>query len=134
MEKGCGTGKARAITLGVVCLITALTMAGSCTQKTAGPDPASSPAEPAPRTEFEKDLRYVRNGQFAHIYVFARPDGAVLTSEDIAYLKDNSPKQTNMWVKTEGGHRIIAGSNFDFPAENMAALRKRFSVEESAGR
>lgn len=68
------------------------------------------------------------------MYVFARKDGAVMNKEDIAYLKDNSPPQTNMWVATEENHRVIAGTNFDFPQENFDALGKRFVVEDYTGK
>lgn len=86
------------------------------------------------QSPFEKDLDYVRNGQFTHIYVFARKDGGQLQADDITYLKTNSPAQTNMWLKTDDGRRAIAGSNFDFKPEHLDALSKRFNIEDYSGR
>lgn len=94
--------------------------------------------EQAPKSRtlppFEQDLDYVRKGQFAHVYVISRSDGAPLTREDIAYLKANSHPETNMWVITDEGRRAIAGTNFDWTPENFAALGKRFVVEDYTGR
>lgn len=87
-----------------------------------------------PATPFETDLDYVRKGQFHHIYVFSRQDGGKFQPDDIAYLKANSPKQTNMWVSTDEGRRAIAGSNFDFEPAHMDALSKRFIIEDYTGK
>lgn len=88
----------------------------------------------APLSPFEQDLDYVRKGQFTHVYVISRPDGAPLTRDDIAYLKANAHPETNMWVVTDEGRRAIAGTNFDWTPENFAALGKRFIVEDYTGR
>ncbi|HEY0004675.1 MAG TPA: hypothetical protein VGB17_07660 [Pyrinomonadaceae bacterium] len=87
-----------------------------------------------PQTPFEKDLQYVRNGQFNYIFVFARKDQRAFEKDDIAYLKANSPQETNQWVRTDEGRRIIAGTNFEFTPENLEALRQRFNVEDYSGR
>ena len=76
----------------------------------------------------------MRDGQYTYMYVLARPDDGALDTADIAYLKENTPRETNMWVKTEDGRRAIAGTNFEFTPENLAALRKRFNVEDYSGR
>lgn len=86
--------------------------------------------KPSPKTPFEQDVQYVRDGQFTYILVFSRKDGGVFDKGDVDYLKANSPKETNQWVKTEEGHRVIAGTNFEFTTENLDALRKRFNVED----
>ncbi|MEA2176026.1 MAG: hypothetical protein QOD00_3618 [Blastocatellia bacterium] len=85
---------------------------------------------PSPKTPFEQDVQYVRDGQFAYIFVFSRKDGGVFDKDDVDYLKANSPSQTNQWIKTEEGRRVIAGTNFEFTPENLDALRKRFNVED----
>ena len=96
---------------------------------TQGEQSASTP-RPSPRTPFEQDVQYVRDGQFTYILVFSRKDGGPFDREDIDYLKANSPAQTNQWVKSEEGRRVICGTNFEFTAENLDALRKRFNVED----
>jgi hypothetical protein len=99
------------------------------------PAPASpSPSSRKPQTAFERDLDYVRTGRFTYIYVIARKDGGVMNKEDIAYLKENAPKETNQWVSTDENRRVIAGTNFVFTPENLDALRKRFIVEDYSGR
>jgi len=96
--------------------------------------PASSPSPRKPLTEFERDLEYVRTGQFTYIYLISRADGSPLNNDDIAYLKQNAPPQTNQWVLTDEKRRVIAGTNFEFTPENLDALRKRFVVEDYSGK
>ncbi|HMF57500.1 MAG TPA: hypothetical protein VK619_14250 [Pyrinomonadaceae bacterium] len=96
------------------------------------PRVASSPAPP--RNDYESKLEYVRTARFAHIYVFSRPDGGYFTADDITYVKANAPERTNMWVKTDDGRKVLAGTNFEFTPENLDAERKRFNVEDFPGR
>lgn len=95
---------------------------------------SSSPRKPQPQTEFERDLDYVRTGSFTYVYVIARPDGAVINKDDVTYLTENTPKETNQRVATDGMRRVIIGTNFVFTPENLDALRKRFTVEDYSGR
>jgi hypothetical protein len=96
----------------------------------------SSPKPAAPKTSFEQDLQYVKDGRFSYVFVFRRKDGAALDADDIAYLKSNSPPQTNMWAVDQTGNKkyVVAGSNFEFTADNMAALQKRFNIEDYSGK
>ena len=91
--------------------------------------PKASPRH-TPSTPFENDLEYVRKGQFHQIYVISRKDGGQFQPDDITYLKANSPQQTNMWVSTNEGRSVIAGTNFDFKPEHFEALGKKFTVED----
>ncbi|MBA3439575.1 MAG: hypothetical protein H0T92_06880 [Pyrinomonadaceae bacterium] len=91
-------------------------------------------ASPTPATAFERDLDYVRKGSFMRVYTIARPDGNPLDAEDIAYLKANTHPETNYWIRTDEGRRVIAGTNFNWSTENMQALGKRFTVEDYTGR
>ena len=93
---------------------------GSSTQTTAKDSPLSS---------FERDLQFVRNGQYAHIWGFSRKDGKPLDKDDGAYLRTNAPQVVD-WVTTDGGKRAIGGTNFDLELGNMNLLRKRFVVED----
>lgn len=83
---------------------------------------------------FERDLDYVRKGNFRHVYVIRRTDNQPLAKDDVEYLKQNSHPQTNMWIKTDEGRRVIAGTNFDWTPENWGALYKRFTIEDYTGR
>jgi hypothetical protein len=97
---------------------------------------ASPNAAPAPRTDFEQKLDYVRNGQFNHIYVFSRKDGGAFDREDVEYLTANSPvgEKTNMRVKTDDGRRVVIGTNFEYEPAQITALSKRFNIEDYTGR
>jgi hypothetical protein len=100
-------------------------------------DPVSQPtvaSSPKAQTPFERDLEYVRTGQFTYMFVFSRKEGGVFTRDDIAYLKANSPQETNQWVYTDDKRRVIAGTNFEFKQEHFDALNKRFIIENLSGK
>jgi len=105
-----------------------------CGKKTESTTPPVATASPKPQTPFERDLDYVRQGQFTYVFIFSRKDGANFTNDDIAYLKGNSPPETNQWISTEGGRRIIAGTNFEFKQEHFDALNMRFTIENFSGK
>lgn len=97
-------------------------------QPASGTTAAATPAKP--QTDFDRDLDYVRKGQFTYVFIFSRKDGAAFTPDDINYLKANSPTETNQWIRTDDGRRVIAGTNFEFKPEHFDALNKRFNVED----
>jgi hypothetical protein len=97
---------------------------GSSTQATSKGSPLSG---------FERDLQFVRNGQYAYVWVFSRKDGKPLDKDDGAYLRTNAPQVVD-WVTTDGGKRAIGGTNFDLEQGNMNLLRKRFVVEDYTGK
>ncbi len=82
---------------------------------------------------FERDLQFIRNGQFSHVWVFSRKDGQPLDKEDGAFLRANAPQVVD-WVTTDDKKRVIAGTNFDLEQGNMPQLRQRFVVEDYTGR
>jgi hypothetical protein len=97
----------------------------------------SSPAQATPKgsplSGFERDLQFVRNGQYAYIWVFSRKDSKPLDKDDGAYLRTNAPQVVD-WVMTDGGKRAIGGTNFDLEQGNMDLLKKRFVVENYTGK
>ena len=90
----------------------------------AAPTPSGSPL-----TGFEKDLQYIRNGQYTYIWVFSRKDGKPLESTDSAFLRTNAPQVVD-WVTTDGGKKVIAGTNFNLEEGNLEALKKRYVAED----
>ena len=110
-----------------------------CSQSSTNSQPPVSSAtaqplqSPVARTDFERDLQFIRNGQFSHIWVFSRPDGKPLDKADAGYLRANAPQVVD-WVTTDGGKRVIAGTNFDLELGNLPLLRKRFVVEDYTGK
>ena len=100
--------------------------------------PASTPETAAqstpvssPLTCFAKDLQYVKNGRFSHIWVFSRKDGKPLDKDDSAFLRANAPQVVD-WVITDEGKRVIAGTNFNLEEGNLGILKKRFNAEDYA--
>ena len=97
-----------------------------------GSTTASGPA-PSPKTGFEADLDYIRKGQFTFVWVFSRKDGKPIDKDDANYLRTNAPQVVD-WVSSEGGKKVIAGTNFDLAKGNLELLKKRFVVEDYSGR
>lgn len=95
------------------------------------PTPAASPT--ASLTRFEQDLQYIRNGQYTYIWVFSRKDGKPLESTDSAFLRTNAPQVVD-WVTTDGGKKVIAGTNFNLEEGNLEALKKRYNAEDYSAR
>ena len=92
------------------------------------PDNSTYRPESTPATQFERDLKYVRDAHFTYVWIFSRKDGKELTKEDSDALHTNAPKVVD-WVKTDQ-NRVIAGSNFPLEGPQLAALQKRFNIED----
>ena len=80
-------------------------------------------------TSLEREIRDMKTVDFQFIYVFKRKDGGVFDAEDKQYIRANRPAEINRFSAADDQKAFIAGSNFDFPAENMENLRKRFVIE-----
>ena len=97
----------------------------------------SSSVSPGPTTSpfstFQRDLQFVRNGQYAFIWVFARRDGKPIDKDDARFLRTNAPQVVD-WVSTDEGKRVIGGTNFDLEQGNLELLKKRFVVENYTGK
>jgi hypothetical protein len=104
----------------------------SPTTNSAAPQSSSSPA-PSPLTGFEKDLQYIRNGQYTYIWVFSRKDKKPLDKEDSAFLRTNAPQVVD-WVTTDEGRKVIGGTNFNLEEGNLELLKKRFVAEDYSGK
>jgi hypothetical protein len=115
----------------VACTGTSPAPSANSTAESSSPTPAASPT--APLTGFEKDLQYVRNGQFTYIWVFSRKDGKPLDKDDGAFLRTNAPQVVD-WVTTDEGRKVIAGTNFNLEEGNLGALKKRFVTEDYSAR
>ena len=96
------------------------------------PDTSTYRPESTPATQFERDLKYIRDGHFAYVWIFSRKDSKELTPEDSNVLRTNAPKVVD-WVKTDQ-NRVIAGSNFPLEGPQLAALQKRFKIEDYSGK
>jgi hypothetical protein len=125
-----------------IVLMTAALLAASCggspgQANVASPQasaPASSPTpQSSPLTGFEKDLKYIKDGQFNYVWVFSRKDGKPLDKDDSAFLRVNAPQVVD-WVVTDGGKKVIAGTNFNLEEGNLGILRKRFVAEDYTGK
>jgi hypothetical protein len=92
---------------------------------------AATPAgpSPSPLTGFEKDLQYIRNGQYTYVWIFSRKDGKPLEPADSIFLRTNAPQVVD-WVTTDEGKKVIAGTNFNLEEGNLEALKKRYVAED----
>ena len=102
----------------------------SSTPSATSPAPAPSPS---PQTEFEKDLQFIRNGGYTYIYLISRKDGKPLEPSDSDFLRKNAPQIVD-WARTDGGKKVIAGTNFNLEEGNLSALKKRYNVEDYSGK
>jgi hypothetical protein len=105
----------------------------STTTNSAAPQSSSSAPAPSPLTGFEKDLQYIRNGQYTYIWVFSRKDKKPLDKEDSAFLRTNAPQVVD-WVTTDEGRKVIGGTNFNLEEGNLELLKKRFVAEDYSGK
>ena len=120
--------------LGAALLFTACGgSSGTAATSPAASASASPTAQPSPLTGFEKDLQFIRNGDFTYIWVFSRKDGKPLNREDGAFLRTNAP-QVMDWVTTDEGKKVIAGTNFNLEEGNLEKLKQRFVAEDYSGR
>ena len=94
---------------------------------------ATPTVQPSPLTGFERDLQFIRNGQYSYVYVFSRKDGKALDAQDSAFLRTNAPQVVD-WVMSDEGKKVIAGTNFNLEEGNMEKLKKRFNTEDYSGK
>ena len=115
----------------------AISIFSACRRNTSSddetPDTSTYRPEVTPATQFERDLKYVRDGHFTYVWIFSRKDGKELTKEDSEALRTNAPRVVD-WVTTDEKKKVIAGSNFPIDAPQMAALQKRFEIEDYSGK
>ena len=97
------------------------------------PDTSTYRPQATPATQFERDLNYIRGGHFTYVWIFSRKDGKTLTPDDSQALRTNAPKVVD-WVTTDEKKKVIAGSNFPIEPPQLAALQKRFNVEDYSGK
>jgi len=94
---------------------------------------APSTPTPSPLTGFDKDLQYIRNGQYTYVWVFSRKDGKPLEPSDSIFLRTNAPQVVD-WVTTDEGRKVIGGTNFNLEEGNLEVLKKRYVAEDYSGR
>lgn len=114
-----------------------LTACGGSTTDTASEAPASaSPqasVQSSPLSEFEKDLQFIRNGGFTYVWLISRKDGKPLEPTDSIFLKANAPQVVD-WIKTDGGKKVFAGTNFNLEEGNLEFLKRRYVMEDYSGK
>lgn len=97
------------------------------------PDTSTYRPLPTPVTEFEQKLKDVRDGHFEYVWVFRRLDGKEFTADDSEILRANAPRVVD-WIGLNDKKTYIAGSNFPLEPTNLAALQKRYQIEDYSGR
>lgn len=106
---------------------------GNETAQSNAPEAAQSIPSPSPKSAFERDLQFIRNGQFTYVWVFSRADGKPIDRDDANFLRKSAPQLIDL-VITDEGKRVIGGTNFDLEQGPMPELRKRFVVEDFTGK
>lgn len=112
---------------------------GSTTTNTASePSPSASPQAQAsvqstPQSEFERDLQFIKKGGFTYVWLISRKDGKPLEPTDSIYLRANAPQVVD-WVRTDGGKKVFAGTNFNLEEGNLVLLRNRYVFEDYSNR
>jgi hypothetical protein len=131
------TMSAKASGLLLLMMVAVLLVSAACSSPEPGRPGESSSGTPfptaSPKRGFERDLQFIRNGNFAYVWVFSRADGKPLDREDANFLRQSAPQVID-WVTTDDGKRVIGGTNFDLEQGGMPALRKRFVVEDYTGK
>ncbi len=80
------------------------------------------------KTTFVQDLGAMRTAGFTYVYVLRRKDNGIMDAEDLAVIKLQTA-ETNRRVKADNDTAVIIGSNTPVPANNLAVIYQRFSVE-----
>ena len=114
-----------------------LTACGGSTSNTVSETPSSaSPqasVQSSPLSEFERDLQFIRNGGFTYIWLISRKDGKPLEPTDTIFLRANAPQVVD-WIKTDGGKKVFAGTNFNLEEGNLELLKRRYVMEDYSGK
>ena len=117
-------------------IIAALAVIG-CKRKSSSeeetPDTSTYHPLSTPATEFEQKLQVMRDAHFQYVWVFTRMDGKEFTSEDSQLLHANAPRVVD-WVGMDDKKTFLAGSNFPIEPAKLAALQKRYKIEDYSGK
>ena len=128
---------AKASLLPLLAVLFVFLMSAACSSPESSQPGESSAAQPfptaSPKSDFERALQFIRNGQYSYVWVVSRADGKPLDVDDANFLRQTAPQVVD-WVRTDDGKRAIGGTNFDLEQGGMPALRKRFVVEDFTGK
>ena len=108
----------------------------SCRRQTSdneAPDLSGYHPEKPPANDYERALRDVREGHFKFMWIFKRLDGNAFTKEDGDILRKAAPKVVD-WIGTDDKKTFVAGSNFPIEPSELAALKKRYQIEDYSGK
>ena len=121
----------------VIIVASMLAFSSACRRRASTEDetPDTSTYRPlaTPATEFEQKLKDIRDGHFQYVWIFSRLDGKEFTSEDSTILHTNAPRVVD-WMGMNDKKKFIAGSNFPIDPKNLAALQKRYKIEDYSGK
>lgn len=127
----------RSLSLPLLALVVLLLLISACSSpepNQGGESPAASSIPAAsPKSAFERDMQFIRNGNFTYVWVFSRADGKPIDRDDANFLREKAPQVID-WVTTDEGKRVIGGTNFDLEQAGLPELRKRFVVENYTGK
>jgi len=90
---------------------------------------AQASVQSTPQSEFDRDLQFIKKGGFTYIWLISRKDGKPLEPTDSIYLRANAPQVVD-WIRTDGGKKVFAGTNFNLEEGNLVLLRNRYVFED----
>ncbi len=80
-------------------------------------------------TEFERELKSLKNADFDYIFAFKRKDGEAFESEDKKAIRQHS-YVANRRTLTGDEKIVFVGSNYKILEKDMKKLKERFEVED----
>lgn len=81
-------------------------------------------------TSIERDIKSLQTANFDYIFILRRRDGGTFDREDNAYIKANSPAETNRFLLSDDDKAVVVGSSFEFKPEVLKKLGERFDIED----
>ncbi|MBX3300437.1 MAG: hypothetical protein KF736_13375 [Acidobacteria bacterium] len=98
-----------------------------------GAENRDRPPEAAPPITADKESIDMGTAGLGFVYIVRRQDGAAFDKTDLEQLRELTA-DGNRRVTAEDGKALVVGSLRPLPVQKLAALRKRFHLEERGDR
>lgn len=85
---------------------------------------------PTPVSPFERGVAAARKQLAKNIFAISRSDNGELTSDDLAYIRNNVPLDRVYSGLTDDRRYVIVSMHIEFPADKLATLQQRFTVAQ----
>ena len=117
--------------VGGLIILCILFSVSSCTYRSFDEPQNNTNATPVKKlTEFERQVKAMRTADFDYIFALKRKDGEAFDSKDKNFVREKKHYAANRFVFVNDEKVLFVGSNFEFPEENIKALKERFDVQD----